>query len=58
MLECDKVKPVRDYYAQFINISKYCQNDGASEDLDSKLKLFLSDPKDNFNQQAGFLIHL
>ena len=58
VLKCDKVQTIRDYYAQFINISKYCQNNGASEDWDSKLKLFLSDPKDNFNQQAGFLAQL
>ena len=58
VLECDKVQTIREYYAQFINISKYCQNDGASENLDSKLKVFLSDPKENFNQQAGFLTQL
>ena len=42
VLKCDKVQTIRDYYAQFINISKYCHNNGASEDWDSKLKLFLS----------------
>ena len=25
VLKCDKVQTIRDYYAQFINISKYCQ---------------------------------
>ena len=58
VLECDKVQSIRDYYAQSTNISKYCQDNGVLEDWNSKLKLFLSDPKDNFNQQADFLTQL
>ena len=58
VLECDQVQNIRDYFTQFINISKYCNKDEASEDSDNKLKQFLSDTKEDFNQQAEFLTQL
>jgi hypothetical protein len=58
VLECNKVQNIRDYFTQYISISKYCPKDGVTEDLDSKLKLFLSDTNEDFHQQAEFLTQL
>ena len=58
VLECNKVQNIRDYFAQYTNISKYCQDDETSGDRNSKLKLFLSDSKENFSQQAALLTQL
>ena len=58
VLECNRVQNIRDYFTQYISISKYCPKDGVTEDLDSKLKLFLSDTNEDFHQQAEFLTQL